>query len=127
MKLKDSAISIVFTQQVAALIFALSLMLTKFGLTTLPITALSPFNIFEAAVGGIAYYGLAFYFYVLGLRMTTAVHAGTYLTLIPVFGLVFSFFLLGERISSQAFLGALIVIGAVGYLALVDRSRSIKT
>jgi len=126
MKLKDSALSIVFIQQVVALIFALSLMLTKLSLATFPMADLSPLNIFEAAVGGIAYYGLAFYFYVLGLRMTTAVRAGTFLTLIPVFGLIFSFFLLGERISSQAFVGALIVIGAVASLALVDRSKSTK-
>lgn len=126
MKLKDSAISIVFIQQVTALTFALILMLAKFGSGAFSNTAVSPLHIFEAAVGGIAYYGLAFYFYVLGLRMTTAVQAGAFLTLIPVFGLIFSVILLGERISAQAIFGAIIVIGAVAAFALAGQRRSFK-
>lgn len=125
MKLNDASLYIVFLQQLAAVIFAFFLMFAKFIYSGPPVMDISPWKMIEAAIGGITYYGLAFWLYVSGLRRTSAMYAGTFLTLIPVFGLIFSAYLLGEQINQQEYLGALIVIGAVASLSLVDQRRRI--
>ncbi|MDO8645005.1 MAG: DMT family transporter [Candidatus Planktophila sp.] len=121
MKLKDGSLFIVFIQQLIALIFALFLMFVKFVHSGLPPMNISEWRIFEAAVAGIAYYGIAFWLYVSGLRRTSALKAGTFLTLIPVFGLFFSVLLLKEHINQRQILGSLIVIAAVVSLSLYER------
>lgn len=121
MKLKDGSLFIVFVQQLCALVFALFLVLVKFAHSGLPLMNISKWSIFEAAIAGIAYYGIAFWFYVSGLRRTSALKAGTFLTLIPVFGLIFSVLLLEERIKQSQIIGSLIVIGAVASLSFYER------
>jgi len=122
MKLKDGSLFIVFIQQLSALIFASVLILAKFAHSGLPPMNISTANIFEAAAAGIAYYGIAFWLYVSGLRRSSALKAGTFLTLIPVFGLFFSILLLKEQINQRQILGSLIVIAAVVSLLLYERS-----
>ncbi len=65
-----------------------------------------------AAVSGVLYYGLAFWFYLAGLRHVSASMAGSFITLVPVFG-VGAGYLAGERLTAQQWLGAVVVIVAM--------------
>jgi drug/metabolite transporter (DMT)-like permease len=66
-----------------------------------------------AALSGIVYYGLAFWFYIYGLKQTTASQAGFFLNLIPLFGLAGAFVFLNERLTSPQWLGAFFFLAAV--------------
>jgi drug/metabolite transporter (DMT)-like permease len=66
-----------------------------------------------AALSGIVYYGLAFWFYIYGLKQTTASQAGFFLNLIPLFGLAGAFVFLNERLTSPQWLGAFFILAAV--------------
>ncbi len=123
MKIKDGSLRIVFVQQLSAFVFALALMSLQLVFRGLPPMKLSPWRLIEASMAGILYYGIAFWMYVSGLRSTTAVKAGTFLTLIPVFGLFFSIILLGERISGLQFCGSMIVIGGVVSVSIFEQLK----
>jgi drug/metabolite transporter (DMT)-like permease len=66
-----------------------------------------------AGLSGIVYYGLAFWFYIYGLKQTTASQAGFFLNLIPLFGLAGAFVFLDERLSLMQWLGAFFILLAV--------------
>jgi drug/metabolite transporter (DMT)-like permease len=70
-----------------------------------------------AAVSGLVYYALAFWFYINGLRQTTAAMAGLTLNLIPIFGVAGAHFLLNERLVAGQWLGALLIVGAVAAIS----------
>lgn len=123
MNVRDGSLRIVFIQQLSASVFAIALMSMQLGFRGLPSMRLSLWTIIEASLAGILYYGIAFWMYVSGLRRTTALRAGTFLTLIPVFGLVFSVILIGERISTRQSFGSLIVIGAVVSVSVFERLK----
>lgn len=123
MNVKADSLRIVFIQQWAASLFAIALMSFQLVLRGLPAMRLSLWNISEAAIAGILYYGIAFWMYVSGLRRTTATKAGTFLTLIPVFGLVFSILILGERMNRRQLIGSMVVIGAVISVSLFERLK----
>lgn len=113
LRLTDGTISIVLLQQGAALAFALllfSVIAPTWGLAGF---SPEPLHIAAAISSGVIYYGAAFWFYVSGLRRTTAINAGLYLTLVPVFGIAMSYVLLGERFDFWQLGGAVLVIGAV--------------
>ncbi len=115
--LDDSSLDVVLVQQAAALCFAL--VLTTTG-RVLGITApgappdLAAWGL--AAASGTVYYGLAFWFYVGGLRGVPASTAGALYPLIPVFGLAAAH-LAGDRLTGWQWVGAGIVVVAVGAAA----------
>lgn len=111
--LDDSSATIVLLQQAAALVFALVITGTAAatGLAELGLpTDLGTWAL--AATSGMVYYGLAFTFFVAGLRHVPASTAGTFLPLVPVFGLTAAY-VTGDRLIAQQWIGAgLIVIAA---------------
>jgi drug/metabolite transporter (DMT)-like permease len=74
--------------------------------------SVSPQTWLAAAVSGVLYYGLAFWFYLTGLRHVSASVAGSFITLVPVFG-VGAGHLAGERLTAQQWLGAIVVTIAI--------------
>ncbi len=63
---------------------------------------------------GTIYYGLAFWFFVGGLRGVPASVAGSFLPLVPVFGLAAAY-ALGDRLTGRQWVGAvLVVLAAAG-------------
>ena len=67
----------------------------------------------SAVAAGAIYYGVAFWFYLAGLRGVTAGLAGLFINLVPVFGIAASHLVLGERLSARQWIGAIVVIAAV--------------
>ena len=74
-----------------------------------------------AAVSGILYYGLGFFFYLAGLRHVPASYAGAFLPLIPVFG-VAAGYLVGERLEPRQWLGAIVIVAATVTIAVGHRA-----
>jgi hypothetical protein len=71
-----------------------------------------------AAVGsGVLHYGLAFWFYLTGLRRVSTSVAGSFITLVPVFG-VAAGYLAGERLTGRQWVGAAVVIIAIVAVAV---------
>ncbi len=124
--LDDSSLGVVLTQQAAALVFAIILAAVAGGTGSLG--GLGAATWLGAAVSGVLYYGLGFWFFVTGLRRVPASYAGAFLTLIPVFG-VAAGYLVGERLAARQWLGAVVVVGATVVIALrqvpgADRNAS---
>ncbi|WP_375000113.1 DMT family transporter [Aeromicrobium sp. CTD01-1L150] len=119
--LDDASEVVVICQQAAALAFAgiLAAAAVTSGLTPQGLPAV-PATWLLAAGSGVVYYGLAFTFFVAGLREVPASTAGTFLPLVPVFGLAAAF-VAGDRLLTQQWLGALLVILAA--VAAVVRTR----
>ncbi|MEL7252776.1 MAG: DMT family transporter [Pseudomonadota bacterium] len=80
----------------------------------------SPFLMGSAFGTGVIYYGAAFYIYLIGLQNTEASKAGIYLSLVPVFAIALAWFLLAERLAPMQWLGAAVVICAVGGLSALS-------
>ena len=72
--------------------------------------------------------GVAFWFYLRGLRTCSPAVAGLFINLVPVFGVTAAAVILDERLVGRQWLGAVIVLLAVAVLALVqsraDRPRA---
>jgi probable blue pigment (indigoidine) exporter len=68
----------------------------------------------SAAVSGVLYYAVAFWFYLTGLRRLPAAVAGVFINLIPVFGIAAGHLLLAERLTDRQWLGAVLIVVAVG-------------
>jgi drug/metabolite transporter (DMT)-like permease len=116
--LDDASLSVALAQQLAALAFAMVL-------TTVVQVAGGPgwtlgghgWRTWAAtAASGWLYYGLAFWFYLAGLRHVEASVAGSYLPLVPVFG-VAAGFLFGDRLEVQQWFGATVVVVATAAMA----------
>ena len=75
-----------------------------------------------AITSGALYYGLAFWFYLAGLRQMSASVAGSFLTLIPVFGLAAGA-AFGEVLSSRQWLGAGVVLLAITAVARIQAAN----
>ena len=121
--LDDSSLEVVLVQQVAALGFAVALAGTcwTMGITNLGIPAdLATWGL--AAASGMVYYGLAFWFFVGGLRGVPASVAGSLFPLIPVFGIAAGY-LVGDRLSDQQWVGAALVVAATGAAAAYHLTR----
>ncbi len=126
--LDDASLPVVLVQQLAALAFALVLATGVWvaggpGWVT---AAISPAQWGFAALSGIVYYGLAFWFYLDGLRRLPATVAGGFLPLIPVFG-VAAGYLAGDRLEGRQWWGAAIVVAATLALAAYSRSAERAT
>ncbi len=71
-----------------------------------------------AILSGLVYYGLAFWFYLSGLRRVPASEAGVFINLVPVFALAGAYGLLGESLGPIQWLGCGLVLAAVIGLSL---------
>jgi drug/metabolite transporter (DMT)-like permease len=129
--LDDASLSVVLVQQAAAFAFAVALAtVVQFaGGTGWTFTDLGAWSWLEAAAAGVVYYGLAFWFYLAGLRHVRASVAGSVLPLIPVFGVTVGH-LVGERLAGRQWIGAVIVFASTVVIALqqdrVARPREIR-
>lgn len=122
--LDDASLTVVLAQQAAALGFAV-LLATATQLTVgngWGVGSLNAATWATAAVSGMLYYGLAFWFFIAGLRQMPASAAGAFLPLIPVFG-VAGGYLIGDRLGDRQWVGAAIVVAATALIAL-QRARS---
>lgn len=112
--INESSLRVVIYQQTAALGFAL-ILLSVVGLAGgIPVdSAISAGSWVSAIVSGCLYYGIAFSLYLTGLQRTPASVAGQYINLIPLFGVAASNVILGEQLHTRAWIGAVMVVGAV--------------
>lgn len=112
--INESSLRVVIYQQTAALGFAL-ILLSVVGLAGgIPLdSAISAGSWVSAIVSGCLYYGIAFSLYLTGLQRTPASVAGQYINLIPLFGVAASNVILGEQLHTRAWIGAVMVVGAV--------------
>ena len=114
----DSTLGVVVAQQAHALGFAVALLVAAAaaGVEVLP-TALTPAGIASTVLSGLVYYGLAYAFYVSGLRRVPASVAAMSFYLIPVFG-VAAASLYGDSLAPVQWVGALVVVIAVAAVAV---------
>jgi drug/metabolite transporter (DMT)-like permease len=117
--LDDSSLAVVLAQQVAALVFTVVLasVVELAGGPGWNLAGPGTGTWLGAAVSGILYYGLGFFFYVTGLRHLPASYAGAFLPLIPVFG-VAAGYLIGERLEPRQWLGAIVIVAATAAIAV---------
>jgi probable blue pigment (indigoidine) exporter len=110
--LDDSSLAVVLLQQLAALAFALVIAGIDWAIGTADLGLPADAATWAlAAASGMVYYGLAFWFFVGGLRGVPASIAGSFLPLIPVFGLAAGY-LVGDRLTDRQWLGASLVVVA---------------
>ena len=123
--LDDASLPVVLAQQVAALAFAVLLA------TAVQIVGGDGWSLDGHAVGtwmaaaasGCLYYGLAFWFYLAGLRHVDASVAGACLPLIPVFG-VAAGLIVGESLNLHQWAGAAVVVAATAVMAFQQTHES---
>lgn len=113
-----STLRVVAAQQAYALVFALMLLVASAlaGGSYWP-TEVSLAGWASLIASGVLYYGLAYTFYLTGLRHVPASLASAVFYLIPVFGIAAGT-VLGERLEPRQWVGAAIVIGAVALIAM---------
>ncbi len=70
-----------------------------------------------AAAAGVVQFALAFWFYLLGLRLLPANTAGLFLTLIPVFGVGGAMLFLGETLTILQWFGCALILAATVHTA----------
>ena len=115
----------ILLQQIAALGFALALLAgAAVAGRTGDLGDVSATGWASALVAGALYYGVAFWFWVRGLRTCSPAVAGLFINLVPVFGVAAAAVLLDERLVGRQWLGAVLVIGAVSVLATVQSRQS---
>jgi len=121
--LDDSSLKVVLVQQIAALAFALVIagIARLMGIAELGLPA-DPATWGLAAASGVVYYGLAFWFFVGGLRGIPASIAGSFFPLITVFGLTAAY-LTGDRLADRQWIGAALVIVATAAAATYHLTR----
>ena len=121
--LNDSSLTVVLAQQAAALVFAAAAasVVELAGGPGWDLAGLSTGTWLGAAVSGILYYGVGFFFYLAGLRHVPASYAGAFLPLIPVFG-VAGGYLVGERLEPRQWLGAIVIVAATVTIAVGHRA-----
>ena len=128
--LDDSSVGVVLVQQVAALCFAVALAGVSAATSSSGLGLPADVATWGlAAASGTVYYGLAFWFFVGGLRQVPASVAGGFLPLIPVFGLTAGY-LVGDRLVDRQWVGGGVVIIATAVLVLaaaLDRRQTGRT
>ena len=116
--IEATTVSVVFVQQVTALLFALVLLVGSLVLSDpVSLAGVSTTAWGSAIAAGATYYGVAFWFYLAGLRGMSASVAGLFINLVPVFGITASYIVLGERLSPRQWIGAIVVIAAIAAAA----------
>jgi drug/metabolite transporter (DMT)-like permease len=88
--------------------------------------ALAPSVWLWAALSGVVYYALGFWLYIAGLKCAPASQAALFLSLTPLFGVAGASVLLGERLLPVQWLGAVLVIGAIGLTARTQPVEQIE-
>ena len=124
----SSPLGVVIVQQTAALVFAAMLAVAAFAaghggsLDDVSATAWV-----SALAAGALYYGVAFWFYVHGLRTCSPGVAGLFINLVPIFGVASAALLLDERFTSRQWAGAVVTVAAVATVAVLRRgTRTIE-
>jgi drug/metabolite transporter (DMT)-like permease len=114
----DSTLGVVVAQQGYALGFAIVLLAAAaaIGTSVLPVNV-SPLGLASTVASGLVYYGLAYAFYLAGLRWMPASIAAMSFYLIPVFG-VGTATLAGDRLAPVQWVGAIVVVLSVGGVTL---------
>ncbi|HJW21642.1 MAG TPA: DMT family transporter, partial [Candidatus Limnocylindrales bacterium] len=117
----DSTVAVVLAQETWALALAAGLVVASslVGGAVAPV-AVTPATLASAVVSGLLYYGFAYWLYLAALRTVPAAVAATSFYLIPLFGLAAAG-ALGERLEPIQWLGAAVVMGAVGGVAAIQR------
>ena len=112
-----STLQVVVVQQGYALVLAIVVLagVALLGGRVWP-TDLSVAGAMSVAASGLIYYGLAYFFYLYGLRHVPASIAAVSFYLIPVFGIAAGS-VLGERFNERQWIGVAIVIMAVSLVA----------
>ncbi len=114
----DSTLGVVAAQQTWALAFSLVVLAAAAvaGMAVVP-SAISPGGLASTVASGLLYYGLAYWFYLTGLRAVPASIAAVSFYLIPVFG-VAAASLAGERLEALQWVGAAVVVVAVAAITV---------
>jgi drug/metabolite transporter (DMT)-like permease len=118
---QEPTLGVVVLQQSAALVFALLLGIGGLlaGSSGAP-DEVSMTAWANALGAGALYYGLAFWWYLHGLRSLTPGVAGVFINLVPVFGISSSAIFLGERLSEWQWIGAAVTVVAVTAVAILQ-------
>ena len=112
-----SALPGLIVQQLAAFGFSLAVLgVSALWLSPMQFVEISGTAWASAVGSGVLYYAAGFWFYLIGLRDTTASTAGSFLNLIPFFGIGAGFILLGETFTRQEWLGAGLILGSLAIL-----------
>ena len=116
-----SPLLIVALQQTAALVWALLIWPVElWNAGAIHLTAI-PLSFWAwGAAGGLVYYALAFWLYLIGLQQAPASLAALFLNLIPIFGVGGAYLLLGERLKLAQWGGALLILVAVVTIVLLQ-------
>lgn len=116
--LDDATLGVVLAQQVAAFVFAVGLAFTVWAVGASGLGLPGNAETWAlAAASGMLYYGLAFWFFISGLRGVPASIAGSFLPLIPVFGLAAGY-VAGDRLGDRQWVGATLVVAATAAAAI---------
>jgi drug/metabolite transporter (DMT)-like permease len=116
---------IVALQQTAALLWALLIWPVELLQGDMMLLATLPLSIWAwGALGGLVYYALAFWLYLIGLKHAPASLAGLFLNLIPIFGVGGAYLLLGERLTLAQSGGALLILVAVGAIIRLQHKQA---
>ena len=110
----QSTLGVVLVQQASALVFAVLLLAVAislgYGAALRDVSAAG----WSSALGaGALYYGVAFWFYLRGLRTCSPSVAGLFINLVPVFGVGSAALLLGERLAPRQWVGVAVTLAAV--------------
>jgi drug/metabolite transporter (DMT)-like permease len=124
----SSTLGVILLQQISALAFAVVLLA---GATVAgragDLGDVSATGWASALVAGALYYGVAFWFWVRGLRTCSPGVAGLFINLVPVFGVAAAGVLLDERLVGRQWLGAVLVVGAVSVMAAAQSRQERST
>jgi probable blue pigment (indigoidine) exporter len=109
-----STLGVVLVQQAAALGFAVMLFAASFVFgNPNSVADVSGEAWASALAAGVLYYGLAFWFYITGLKGMTAGRAGLFINLVPVFGIAAGYLALDERLFGRQWIGAAVIIASI--------------
>jgi drug/metabolite transporter (DMT)-like permease len=119
----DSTVTVVLIQQSFALAYAVVLFAGAQPFGVRPgMMQVSGWAWLSAVGSGVFYYyAIAFLLYLSGLRRVSATVAGVFINFIPVFGIAAAYLLLAERLTVRQWIGACVVVGAVGAATLVRK------
>ncbi len=81
----------------------------------------------SAMAAGALYYGVAFWFYLHGLRTCSPGVAGLFINLVPLFGVTSAAVLLGERLATRQWIGCATTLAAVTTVALIQARATVGT
>jgi drug/metabolite transporter (DMT)-like permease len=113
---------VAWAQQSIALLFFISLTIgaATTGIEPMRLDLIGPVDLIIALVTGLLGHCLAFCLYLKALRYLSASDCSLYLSLVPVFGMTGALLFLGEQLSWSQGLGGLVVVAAIGTLALTQ-------